>query len=153
VWCVGCSTAVHSSAGNHFVCSSPEASANIETLYVLRHVCGTLKLQSGKLTQHTTHEAYYCDALSSLYLKYFLYSVTNKLITDYGRKSNLQANRTSVKEARHLSLSWARSMQPSPSHFSKTLFNSILSSMPGSSNCSLSLKLPHKNAVCTLKRT
>ena len=53
--------------------------------------------------------------------------------------------------ARHLSLSWARSIQSMPSsHFVKLLFNIILQFTPGSSKWSLSLRFPYQNPVCTV---
>ena len=57
---------------------------------------------------------------------------------------------TTFTKARHLSLSWARSIQSTPpSHFSTINFNIILSSMAGSSKCSPSLGFPHQDPVCT----
>jgi len=57
---------------------------------------------------------------------------------------------TAFKYTRHLSLSWARSIQlKHPSHFLMIPFNITLSSRPGSSKWSLSLRFPHRNPVNT----
>jgi hypothetical protein len=52
---------------------------------------------------------------------------------------------TPFTSARHLSLSWARSIQSMSPHptSQRSNFNLILPSMPGSSNWSLSLRFPH----------
>ena len=56
---------------------------------------------------------------------------------------------TALTRARHLSLSWARSIQSIPLfHFSKIRFNIIFSSTPGSSKWLPSLRFPHQNRVC-----
>ena len=58
---------------------------------------------------------------------------------------------TAFRNARHLSLSWARSTQsmaPS-SHFLKIHSNIIVPSTPGYSKCFLSLSLHHQNPVYT----
>ena len=54
---------------------------------------------------------------------------------------------TAFTSARHLSLSWASSIQsiPPTSHFRKIQINMILPSMPGSPKWSVSLKFPYQN--------
>jgi hypothetical protein len=58
---------------------------------------------------------------------------------------------TAFTRARHLSLSWARSVQSvwPPSHFLEIHPNIILPSMPGYCKWPLSFRFPHKNPVCT----
>ena len=61
---------------------------------------------------------------------------------------------TAFTRARHLSLSWARSMRflLSPSHFSKMYFNIVVSSKPWSSERS-SFRLSHQDPVCPIRAT
>ena len=54
---------------------------------------------------------------------------------------------TAFTRAHHLFLSWARSCLSS--HFLKIHFNIIFPSMPRSCKCSLSLRIPYKNPVCS----
>jgi hypothetical protein len=57
---------------------------------------------------------------------------------------------TAFTTARHLSLSWASSIQSmAPSHILKIHFNIILPHTPGSPKRSPSLGSPHQNPVCT----
>ena len=57
---------------------------------------------------------------------------------------------TAFTRDRHLSLSWARSIQSLPSsHLSKIHFDIVLPSMPGFSKWFPSLSFPHQNPVCT----
>jgi hypothetical protein len=57
---------------------------------------------------------------------------------------------TAVTKARHLSLSWARSVQSTPAiQFAEDPFYIILPSAPGSSKWSLSLRYPHQNPLYT----
>ena len=56
---------------------------------------------------------------------------------------------TPFTTARHLSLSWARSVQSMPpSHLSEIHFNIILPSKPGFSKWSRTLRFLHRNPVC-----
>ena len=54
-----------------------------------------------------------------------------------------------VTRARYLSLSWTRLIQSIPSHFLKIHLNIILSSAPGYSKWSLSLRIQHQNPLHT----
>ena len=57
---------------------------------------------------------------------------------------------TSFVSARHLYLSWARSIQSMPpSHFLKIQFNIILPSTPRACRYFPYLRFPHQNPVCT----
>jgi len=57
---------------------------------------------------------------------------------------------TAFVSARHLSLSWASSIQSIPtSYFLKIHFNIIFPSKPGSPKCSPSLRFPQQNPVYT----
>jgi hypothetical protein len=72
--------------------------------------------------------------------------LVKKFPTFYGTRRLI----TAFTRARHLSLSWASSIQSMPlSHFLKVHFNIILPSTPGSPKWSPFLRSPHQNPVCT----
>ena len=76
-----------------------------------------------------------------------LENVTGSLLV---KKCETQTFITAFTSGRHLSLSWARSIQSiPPSHFLKIHFTFILSSMPESSKWGKDLRFPHQNPEWT----
>jgi hypothetical protein len=78
--------------------------------------------------------------------KLTVYQLAKKCPAFYGTRKFI----TAFTRARHVSLSWASSIQSMPpSHCLKIYFNITLPSTPGSPKWSPSLRSPHENPACT----
>ena len=75
------------------------------------------------------------------------FQLVRKFPAFYGTRRSI----TAFRNARHLSLSWASSIQSTSSttHRLKIHLNIIIASVPGSFKWSLSLRFPHHNPVHT----
>jgi len=77
--CALISVVVHSTFGNPFACTDPEAATNTVTLYVLRQVSGTFGCSLGSwrhMVASTKHTTVTCKLAHS---KKCIYNVTNNL--------------------------------------------------------------------------